>query len=340
MTTDDATTPPLRLDAPPGEAGTDSEAARRIRAAFEAACTEQKVHGKLTERDGGWAVSFEPQAGADGGTIAGAYRDELAAVGVVVEDSLRPARDMSPALIERACEAVQHGIERLAALMVQHNSYYRGGLPFPFPPSAPGFDAKGLGSYRYPSDAWADVELEPDAAVIRFAPGDLGVVTSCGFFVPVLVEGDFTITVDFVLRRWRPAPDDATCFGVLTSDDQVPERYHAQIMSTGDGPLYALAEMQGELSPVREISGDRGSLRMVRAGDTLTSLYRGEGGDWIELGRSAAPVSPVQILGAKVWGKKICGGIEVAVPRFELEGKISQREVPPPPVRPDPREAR
>lgn len=331
--------PPLSLEVEPGAAAAPaSDVAQRLRTAFEAASDDSGIRAELVEQDGGWRYVFADKAGAAGGLIGQAFRDELAADGVHVGETLRPGRDLSTAQVERGVGAIRRAFQRLQALLVQHNTFYRGGLAFPFPASTPGFGDKGIVAVRFPLAAQADVVIEESGVAIRFAPGELGAVTSCGFYVPVWVEGDFSATIEFEYRRWRPSPRDASCFALLSSDEEVPERFHAQRMSTGDGPHYGLAEIRGVVSPMQELQHDRGGLRIVREGATVRCLHRGGDGPWVELGSGRGPVSPVQLLGAKIWGKVDCDGLEVALTRFDLEGKVSSREIAPLPDRLDPRD--
>ena len=65
---------------------------------------------------------------------------------------------------------------------------------------------RGLSIYRYPARAAVDVRPADDAIRITFHPGPLGAITSSGFYVPTLLRGDFSATIHYRIRRWRPGP--------------------------------------------------------------------------------------------------------------------------------------
>ena len=196
---------------------------------------------------------------------------------------------------------------------------------------------RGLAIYRFPKTGNVDVTAEGDRIRIAFAPGDVGPITSSGFFLPTLIHGDFTVEADYELRTWLPDAVEPGCFALYAQNEDSSHRYYAQRMSAGDGPHRLVASHVDRLSPEHPVEGPRGSLRVTRAGGEITCSHRQPGADWTALGSAPAPPESEMILGAKIWTKLRCGGLCVDIYNLRVDGRMAERQVPPVPVVEDPR---
>ena len=317
--------------------------AARLRAAFAEECAAHDVHGELVADGTTLHLSFAGQENATAERILQAFHEEMRAASVRTENSaLQLHPEMDDAAADLAEHAVRRVVRRLRTLLVEHNSYLTGGLTFPFADEPAGVAARGLAIYRFPAGADVDVVAFTDHVHIGFAPADLGEVTSSGFYLPTLFVSDFTVEMDYVLGTWSPGATDAACFALFAQNEASSHRYYAQRMSTGIGPHRLLASLADELSAERDVDGDRGAFRITRRGDEITCFHptRGTGAkaaDWVTLGRAAGPVEREMILGAKIWAKIRCEGLEARIYNLKISGELAARQVPPVPIRRDPR---
>ncbi len=327
----------LDLAGPGGHA--PSAYGERLAAAFAEECAANDVRGRLTGGPEVYAIAFEGQEDASPELMRRAFLDELRHAGVLATETLtltlHPEMDAAAAAF--AEEALRHGARRLRTLLVEHNSYLSGGLRYPFPPSAAGVAERGLAIYRFPKTGNVDVTAEGDRIRIAFKPGDVGPITSSGFYLPTLISGDFTVDADYELRGWHPDAVEPGCFALFAQNEDSSHRYYAQRMSSGDGPHRLVASHVDQLSPERAVDGDRGSFRVTRAGDVMTCFHRQPGADWIALGTAPAPPESEMILGAKIWAKLRCGGLCVDIYNLRIDGRLADRQIPPVPVVQDPR---
>jgi hypothetical protein len=193
--------------------------------------------------------------------------------------------------------------------------------------------------YRYPR--LGAVEVTPvDAAMrIAFAPGELGAVTSSGFYAPTRLCGDVDIRVRYVVRQWAPGPDSA-CLGLFLQNEASTARYYSQLMSTADAPdrLTVAAGLAGALSARRD-AGREGWLRLARTGRTIAAAHRPHAAaPWVELARAQGTGDDL-VAGAKIWSKVRCDGLVVDLYDLQIDGTLAAEQPPLLGPRPDPRRA-
>lgn len=317
-------------------------AEHRLPATFASICAAKGLRARLVGGPLAWEARFEDQGGADSATIARVFRDELRAAGLE-EGEVRLPAEGDEAARARVEDALAIALHRTRKLLIEFGSWISGGLPLPFAGVPRGLRESGLACFRYPSRAATEVLVDERGVVIRFAPGDLGnvtssvwKVTSSGWYVPALLEGDYTAQLDYELLRWRPSERDACCFAMTAVDLGMAHRHHAQRMSTGEAQHSVLSEHADVISPMLPVTGTHGTLEVARRGDRIACRHRGPDG-WLELGEGPAPPEREMVLGAKVWGKHACDGLEVVTRDLRVEGLLTVRALPPVPVRPDPR---
>ncbi|MBN2492163.1 MAG: hypothetical protein JXQ29_15050, partial [Planctomycetes bacterium] len=331
---------PIDLRPTAGSSGPDAARAaaggERLRAAFHEACARENVQGRLVGPPERMAFVFETQETAPPARILAAFLNELEARGVQAGPEIAAGAALDGARMAAAVRALKDAVRRVRALLVEYNSYLSAGLPWVFPRADERLRARGLCTYRYP--ARAAVEVSPAGAAIRiaFAPGSLGEVTSSGFYVPTSVRGDFTATIRYHVRRWRPGPVHS-CLALFAQDEPSLVRFYAQRFTEAGAPDRALvqANLNDVWSPPVAVTGDRGALRVQRRDDTLSS-WHDDGRGWLRLGETALAARPDLFVGAKIWSGGECGGLEADLSELVLEGEVpdEQRAVV---VRPDPR---
>lgn len=246
------------------------------------------------------------------------------------------AHALWPELEPRLAAAVRATLGRLRTLLVESNSYLSGGLPYVFATDSAVLRERGLARYRYPKRGEVDVTTEGDRVRIRFAAGSLGPITSSGFFVPTHIRGDFTVEAEYELRQWSHGPDSA-CFGLFFQNELSTGRYYAQRTAARGAPEAVHGSFDGVLTPGRSVRGSRGAFRLARRGAVVTAWHREDGGDWQELGRTEHATTDDGILGAKIWSKLACEGLEAEVVGLRIEADPVPDQAPPVAARPDPR---
>lgn len=306
-----------------------------LRTAFAAKAAAERIEAVLTLEGERLALGFAGQEDARPEQLAEAFASELAAAGMDW-DELRELAHADEAGLARRRAVLEHALARLRTLLVEYHSYMSGGLGWPFPGGSPALRARGLAIYRFPARAAVDVEADGTSVRIRFHPGALGEVTSSGIWVPTRVRGDFRATLAYELGLWRPGPEAAS-FALFAQDEPSTLRYYAQRRSAGDGAHELVANFTnthfGQPIPVHDA---RGELRVERRGTSVRLSHR-ERGAWTELGRHAGDPASDVVLGAKIWSGGSCDGLEARLLDLTIDGELPAEQIPPVPVRPDPR---
>ncbi len=309
----------------------------QLRDAFSQACKEHNVHGRMFGPAGRMDLSFQDQENADGGLIEQTFRSEMMRCGLIVGGIIYPNPMMNGASIERAKKGLRTAVARLRTLMIEHNSFLSGGLPFVFPRNPAVLRERGLAIYRYPKLGKTDVTAQGACIRISFESGSLGSVTSSGFYVPTRIHGDFSVSLHYQLRRWNPGEKSAS-FALFAQDELSEQRYYAQRRSSKglDEEHEVLSSMQGELSDSATATELQGEFRITRKGHQVSSWHR-TNGHWDLLGEFTEPDVRDVIIGAKIWGIEECGGLEVDLSDLTIDGKIPHEQIPELEARPDPR---
>lgn len=308
-------------------------------AAIEAAAKAHDIHLVVHGTPALPWLAFAGQEDAPPELIEQHFRRELADAGVRVRGPLLwPAELCRDAGARQRCAAAfAHALLRLRVLFVEYNSHLSGGLPWPFPGGCERLRARGLTFYRYPRRAPVDVAAVGSAMRIAFGVGELGAVTSSGFYVPTRLQGDVVLTIRYVLRQWHSGPDSA-CLGLFLQNEASTARYYAQIASTAAAPelRVAAAGLQGEVVGHRATDGD-GWLRLVRTGGEVVAFHRPAGSDgFTELGRCAA-TGDALVAGCKIWSKVRTDGLVADLFELEIDATLASEQPELLPARPDPR---
>ena len=317
------------------------ELARRaaeIVAATDAAAAQHEVRIAWSGPAAMPRLTFADQEGAQGELILHHFGLELAAVGCRSSGPL-----LLPAAVRcdgarAAASAFAHAIARVRTLLIEYNSYLSGGIPYVFPGGDPVLRERGVTRYRYPRLAAVDVDAHGAAIRIAFAAGDLGPVTSSGFYAPTRLVGDVDVAVRYVVRQFSSGPD-ATCLGLFLQNEASTARYYAQLMSTADAPTARSVALGfgGAVFGRRPVASDTGWLRLVRRGGTVTALHRdGDEASWREVASVAATADDL-VVGAKIWSKVRTEGLVADLFDLAVEAQLAPDQAPLLESRPDPR---
>lgn len=311
----------------------------RLRSAFAETCAEQAVLGRLAGPAEELSYEFDGQENAPAELILEHFVLELQARGLRSSAHIVPDPTWSEAQITRACEGLQANVRRVRNLLVEHNSFLSGGVPWVFAPTDPAIMDRGIARYRFPATGAVDLDVVPPRLRIAFQPGPLGDVTSSGYYVPTHLRGDFRVEISYRIVRWLPG-DEAACLALFVHDEPALARYYAQRSSCReDGSDHSLlanfSDSVGERTPVR---GDSGTFRIVREGLRVTTWHRTEG-EWLLTGEHLETSAVDMFVGAKVWSKGECGGLEVLLENWVIVGTVPDDQPPRAETRPDPRDA-
>ena len=285
-------------------------------------------------------LTFAGQEDAPPDLIDEHFRRELADAGVRVRGPLLWSSDLcrDADARQRCAAAFAHALLRLRVLFVEYNSYLSGGLPWPFPEGDERLRARGLTFYRYQARAPVDVGPVSAAMRIAYGAGELGAVTSSGFYVPTRLQGDVVLTMRYVLRQWHSGPDSA-CLGLFLQNEASTARYYAQLLSTAEAPEQrsVAAGFLGQLVGRRVVLGDEGWLRLARLGDRIVVSHRAPGDDtFVELG-SCAGTRDLLVAGCKIWSKQRTEGLVADVFELTIAAELATEQPALLPPRPDPR---
>ncbi|MCA8964234.1 MAG: ATP-dependent RNA helicase, partial [Planctomycetes bacterium] len=284
------------------------------------------------------SLSFADQDSAEGVLILHHFGLELAAAGCTSAGPLL----LPPALRRGGAAPVlgmfTHAVARVRTLLIEYNSYLSGGIPFVFPGGDPVLCARGATRYRYPRLAEVDVDAREDGIRIHFAAGELGAVTSSGFYVPTRLVGDVDVAIRYVVPQFSAGPD-ATCLGLFLQNEASTARYYAQLMSTSDAPAARSVALghAGAVIGRRPVSGDTGWLRLLRRGGEVIAFFRADTqAPWQELGRVPATADEL-VVGAKIWSKQRTDGLIGDLFDLSIDAALAADQPPVLESRPDPR---
>jgi len=309
--------------------------AERLCSAFAEACKEQEVLAELSGGPEQLQFLFQPQEGASAELIDAAFREEMGKTGVAYEAVLEPAK-LDEAGVVAAEQALRTAIGRIRVLMIEFNSYISGGLDWVFPNSPEALSERGLAKYRFPARGEVDIVSEKDHVCITMHGGDLGNVTSSGFYVPTRVRGDFEATIRYELGEWQPG-GDAVSVALFAQDEPSQLRYYAQRRTAGAQPHEVLANFNNDVltDPVA-VSATEGSFRVARRGDIVTCSHC-ENGEWTVLGEHRGDPTNDVIFGSKIWSSGQAGPFVARLFELTVVGEFPADQIAPLPIRPDPR---
>jgi hypothetical protein len=316
-----------------------SEIGETLRSALQESCTREKLQISLAGPPAAMSFVCQSQENAEAALIAQHLQLELRAQGLVSEGDLLPWLGMQGDALATVLRGIDAALARIRTLLIEHNSYLSGGIPFVFPDSDPRLRERGIARYRYPRMADTSVEAQGDKLSIRFGAGEMGEVTSSGFYLPTLLRGDLDLQLSYRLSSWDPGPDSA-CLALFLQNESSTARYYSQRMSSG-GPDEAhrvLSSMNAVLSPHHPVAGMAGQFRLSRAGSTLRAWHRSEPKqDWLLLGEERDCCSEDLIVGAKIWSKVRAGELSAELSNLRIEAEIPEKQLPLLEARPDPR---
>ncbi|MEM7203381.1 MAG: hypothetical protein AAF628_24170 [Planctomycetota bacterium] len=309
----------------------------QLRQTFHESCQEQDIAAQLLGPAARMDFAFAGQERATGAQIHEAFVQELAQLGVRAERGLWVDPDWSDAEVETTCDALRRGAARLRVLLVEHNSYLTGGRPWVFTTGGGRLRERGLAVYRFPRDGGVDVTMEPGLVRIAVAPGDLGEVTSSGFYVPTRVRGDVEVEARYRLPQWRPGAAAAS-FALFAQDEPSTLRYYAQRRSAGSGAAEVIGNFHNRsFTDSVAVTANHGAFRLRRKAGSFSVWHRDGDAPWVALGSHEGDAAADLIIGAKIWSSGITGGLEAELSELQIEGEVPADQIPPVPVRPDPR---
>lgn len=306
----------------------------RLRRAFLEACEQHDIRGEVGGETEGLDLTFRPQEGADAALMLETFRAELQQAGTAW-DEVADGRVEDDAATARAEDSIRTAVARMRVLLIEFNSYLSGGLTWPFGSAPTILRERGLAKYRFPARARVDVIAEADHARITVHRGDLGEVTSSGFYVPTLVRGDFVATLRYRLLDWQPG-EASVCLALFAQDLPSRLRYYAQRRASLGTPHELLANFSNEVfgSPV-PVAGSEGAFRLERRGDLVRSLHRDDAA-WTVLGEHRGDTEEDVTFGSKIWSSGRAGPFDAKLFDLSIEGEFPAEQIPPVPVRPDP----
>ncbi len=307
-----------------------------LRTAFLAACARESIDASVVGPPALARFVLRGQEGVDAELLLSHAGLEIERLGARASIWIVPHAGWDQQAL-RLHTILDGAMARLRTRLVEANSYLSGGLPFCFSAGEPTLRARGLAIYRFPKRGPVDVFARGDRICIRFAEGELGPIVSSGFYVPTRLIGDFEASIEYELHGWDPGPD-AACFALFFQNELSTGRYYAQRTTTPDGTHTAHSGFDGVLSAGHGVRGPRGAFRLARAGARITAWHRaGEQGEWVELGSTDRGTRDDGILGAKIWAKVACGGLEASLFDLRVRASIAATQDPIPEVIPDPR---
>ena len=313
----------------------------RIADVFLRACQRESITATATPRGNRLELAFVDQETAPASLILHHFGLELATAGVTSDELLRDDGPRDEAKLALQLAAVELAVRRIRVLLIEHNSYLSGGLPWVFPGGDAVLRARGLSVYRFPKLAAVAVTARGAAMRIAFAPGDLGAITSSGFYVPTRLAGDFEATVRYELPVWRPGPHTASV-ALFAQDEPSLHRYYSQRNSdpaTPDAPR-VLANLEGRLWAGTQVRGSAGWFRLSRVASRVSAWHREAGASAFSLlggvDSAAGNLAPDVYLGIKIWSPGSSDGLVADLHELTILGRTATEQPPLPVVRPDP----
>lgn len=335
---------PIDCSRPDSIAAADPDVDAAIRAAgdawrraFRAACAREGVHATVDGPPMAFTFAFDAQDTASAELIRDTFLGELRARGVVSGPTLYVQPGLDDDTIAAAARAIDDAVRRVRTLLVEFNSYLSGGVDWAFGDAPAAVRSRGLSVYRYPKLAPADVRFGPGRVDIAFAAGDLGEVTSSGFYVPTALRGDYSATVRYAIGTWAPGPEQA-CLALFTHDEASTVRFYAQRNASAAEPSVAQANVAGSLTGAVPCDAADGRFRIARRGATIVVEHAAGTDAFATLAEHACDTTPDMIVGAKMWTGGTTDGLAVRFEDLVLEGEPSPEQSPAPTARPDPRD--
>lgn len=315
----------------------------RIRTAFDASCAREDIHATLEGPGALMQFRFEGQENAEAPLMAHHFGLELERIGLTQDGGfVAPDASADDGAIRAWCDGIDRAVARMRCLLIEHNSYLCGGVRYPFPDGHPTVVDRGLALYRYPKLGPVELTSEPDCFRICFVGGELGEVTSSGFYLPTLFTGDFDIRCGYRVHAWQPGPDSA-CLALFAQNLASSKRYYAQRMSGGDEPdahrvLGSLATVLSKSWPVAETFGQ---FRITRRDGVLTAYHRVEPTEeWTAMAVDDDATRDDVVFGVKIWSKVESGRIEATVHDLVIDAALADEQIPRLEHRDDPRQGR
>ncbi len=334
---------PIDCSRPDSIAAADPDVDAAIRAAgdvwrraFHDACVREGVRGSIDGPPMAFTFVFEAQDTAPVELIRDTFLRELRDRGVASGPTLYVQPGLDDETVARAAHAIDDAVRRVRTLLVEFNSYLSGGVDWVFGDVPATVASRGLSVYRYPKGAPADVRFAPGSVDIAFAAGDLGEVTSSGFYVPTALRGDFAASIDYTIVAWSPGAEQA-CFSLFTHDEASTIRFYAQRNASATEASVAQANLAGALAGAVPCDASAGRFRIARRGATMIVEHAAGDDAFTTLAEHACDATPDMIVGAKMWTGGTTGGLAVRFANLALDGEPSPEQTPTPDARPDPR---
>lgn len=315
------------------------ETGEALRTAAQAGSARENLRISLAGPAAAMSFVCQGQENAEAALIAHHLQLELRAQGLNSGGDLLPWADLQGEVLATTIRGIDAALARMRTLLIEHNSYLSGGIPYVFPGGDPRLRDRGVARYRYPRMADTRVEAEGDKLVIRFGPAEMGEVTSSGFYLPTLLRGDLDLQLSYRLTSWDPGPD-SSCIALFLQNEASTARYYSQRMSSGgpEDPHCVLASMNTVLSEQHPTEGMAGQFRLSREGSTLRAWHRCRPTEeWLLLAEENGKCREDLIVGAKIWSKVRAGELAAELRDLRIRGEIPEEQIPSLEARPDPR---
>lgn len=301
-----------------------------LKSAFLDACAREGFHITIESDANSLRLIFEEQAGQSGERLHALFNEEMTNAGI----------DMGAEIIDRLMSgeqdpqqfknAFREALGMLRKRLVDLNSFTSGHVAYPFDPPAYLFGKRGIALYRYPIPADVELAAGSGRVSIRFAPGDLGEITSSGFWVPTWLAGDFDIRMRYSIKAWETG-DKPACFGMWIANKTTGFTCYAQRTTEPPEPT-KVGALMGDL-PLHHaavVDQDEGELRIKRESERVTALYRNHG-DWLFMADIDQEMREDMIFGAKIWSHGECGPLEAEISDIIVSAALSPHQDTPPP---------
>lgn len=309
---------------------------QRLREAFEEACKSESLKARIEGSAGCLHIRFDDQIGLPSDRITSIFLEEMAKLGVLAGQRLYPSPVMTEQELHRACEAIRLSLSLTRKRMVESGSFFSGSLAFPFDRNPSLVKERGLALYRFPVAAAVDLCVKENGIKIRFEAGDLGEITSSGFWIPTWLVHDFSIRMRYAVHAWKPG-DQPACFGMWIANRTTSFTCYAQRTTENPAPT-RLGAVMGDrpLHHAAEAGMEAGEFRITREGKRIVTWHRAEG-SWLTLAEIDQDDPEDMITGAKIWAHGKSGPLEVEVVEITIEATPSGNQDDPPPFQKDPR---
>ncbi|MCC6782838.1 MAG: hypothetical protein IT457_08330 [Planctomycetes bacterium] len=297
----------------------------RLRTAFTDACRAASLRARLLGPAALVELAFETQQGIDGERLTARAARELAAEGSHAAREIAWPATLTQAEEARLAQRLQALVRRMQQLLVQHDSWLGAALPWPFPDARPALRGASLVPFRHPKATAATLRVAGGTLELELAAAELGPGGAGGCWLPFRLTGDFELRLHYALRTWSSG-DDAACFSLFAQAEAEAVQHQVQVGATRNGNVFTTTLASVRSSP-RAAAAPEAWLSLARRGDTLLAACRALDDEaWTVLDERRPVAREPLVLGCSLAARGRCGGLQVAVLAFLIEGELAPRQ--------------